>query len=212
MKKLFFTLIMIFSLCSNYAAADELTAHQFLEISSNNILTVMNGHKEAGVTDVDVLSASLEDLLEQVVDFKSIAKAVMGKHRKKLTPEQKQEFTSVFKKTLVQLYTKVFVQFEIVRIDVEPPIKDLPFKGSVAMKVTASDGAIYSISYSVRKNKEQQWMVRNVILDGINLGLAYRNQFDSAYVQHGGDMTKVLYSWAADVSDDDEVANAKVAS
>jgi phospholipid transport system substrate-binding protein len=44
------------------------------------------------------------------------------------------------------------------------------------------------------------WRVRNVIVDGVNLGLTYRNQFASA-MQSGdarGDIDAVIDEWTLD--------------
>jgi phospholipid transport system substrate-binding protein len=45
------------------------------------------------------------------------------------------------------------------------------------------------------KKRQQGWRVTNVTIDGINLGLAFRQQFASAMAQNEGRMDDVIASW-----------------
>ena len=53
----------------------------------------------------------------------------------------------------------------------------------------------------MRANTSGAWKVRNIIVDGINLGLTYRNQFDGAMSRHGNDIEKVIGNWSEEVED-----------
>lgn len=58
------------------------------------------------------------------------------------------------------------------------------------MKIYAN-GAAYDLHYAMKKRK-QGWMVTNVTLDGINLGLAFRQQFASEMAQNKGSIDDVI--------------------
>ena len=47
------------------------------------------------------------------------------------------------------------------------------------------------------------WQVRNIIVDGINMGLTYRNQFDSMMITNNNDMDAVIANWAAEADDEE---------
>ncbi|PPR13724.1 MAG: hypothetical protein CFH43_01071, partial [Proteobacteria bacterium] len=59
------------------------------------------------------------------------------------------------------------------------------------------------VIYSMRKNKEGQWQARNMIVDGINLGLTYLNQFDSAMNRYERNIDKVISSWQTDLDNEE---------
>ena len=40
-----------------------------------------------------------------------------------------------------------------------------------------------------------QWKVRNVIVEGINMGLLFRDQFAQAMQAQGGDLEAVISNW-----------------
>lgn len=72
-------------------------------------------------------------------------------------------------------------------------------QASVAMEVVASDGTVYPVSYSLRLD-DDQWKVVNVIVNGINLGLTFRNQFDQAMRDNGRDYDAVIDGWSPDLA------------
>jgi phospholipid transport system substrate-binding protein len=181
--------------------AEELTAHEVILHSSDKVIKTLRQHDGETPEDIKELGDELLAILEGVVDFNSIAKAVMGKHYKVATNAQKQRFIPIFKNTMSYLYAKSMVKFKIVNIDVIPPSDgiDLEKKGNVSMAVTTDEGKIYSIVYTMRQDAEGNWKVRNMVLDGINLGLTYRNQFDSATLGYDGDIDKTIDNWSKEM-------------
>jgi len=80
-----------------------------------------------------------------------------------------------------------------------------PRRPTVNMEITTASGAVYPLSYTMGKNKAGQWQMKNIIINGINLGLTFRNQFGSAVKdpQYGGDLDKVIDAWGGLVSEVD---------
>ena len=54
----------------------------------------------------------------------------------------------------------------------------------------------------MKRGGDGQWRMRNVILDEINLGKVYRNQFAAAAVKYKGDIDQVIDNWS--VTDEGE--------
>ncbi len=48
-----------------------------------------------------------------------------------------------------------------------------------------------------------QWKVVNVIVNGINLGLTFRNQFDQAMRDHNRDYDAVINGWSPQLDVED---------
>ena len=53
----------------------------------------------------------------------------------------------------------------------------------------------------MRKNEAGNWVVRNIIVDDVNLGLTYMNQFDGAVKRHGS-IEKAIESWPEEMEDE----------
>ena len=58
------------------------------------------------------------------------------------------------------------------------------------------------MSYTLQK-LQGEWKVRNVIVNGINIGKLFRDQFADSMQRNGNDLEKTIASWA------DVVAKAK---
>lgn len=71
------------------------------------------------------------------------------------------------------------------------------------MRATTDDGATYILSYSMRRSEDGGWEVRNIIADGVSLGLTYRSQFDDLMSRHQ-DIDQVIKAWPKENDPDEQ--------
>lgn len=143
-------------------------------------------------------------VLDTLVDFEALTRGVMGKSYKEATDDQKTEFLRTLRIYIVETYTKALVKFKSKTIQILPLKKTPTSKATISMNVTTQDNKTFKLTYSMAK-KESQWRVRNIIVDGINMGLTYRSQFDSMMTSNGNDIDAVIDTWSS-ATDDEEVA------
>lgn len=198
---LLLTSFMVFSTQAN-AQVDE--PQDIVRTSIDKVMLSIETNRDTFEQDPTILTNEMVVILSPVVAFDSIATAVMGKYKNEATDEQKERFAKTFRETMVKLYAKALIAFESKSIEVlEPSLADVsPKKAKITSHVTAEDGTVYKVIYSMRKNKEGQWQARNMIVDGINLGLTYLNQFDSAMNRYEHDIEKVINSWQSDLDNE----------
>lgn len=200
--------VFLFSLVTGYTALADSNKgpREVIQESSDRVLETVERQKEQA--DGEVTRAMAEELLqalEPAVDFNSIARGVMGKHRQAASEEQVQRFAAIFKDSLSQLYMRSFQSLDVKAVKV----MDLPddfdpetaSKASVQMQTTTGGGESFNLNYSMRKNDEGRWVVRNIIVEGINLGLTYMNQFDGAMKRHGS-IDKTIESWPEEMENE----------
>ena len=48
------------------------------------------------------------------------------------------------------------------------------------------------------RKKTGEWMVVNVVINGINLGKTFRNQFVQSAQRSGGNIDQVISGWSSD--------------
>ena len=145
----------------------------------------------------DQLISEIDIVLSPVVDFDYIAKRVMGKYYRKASKEQREQFSAVFKTTLLKTYAKALVGFHIEKYAMVPPRKKSPDdkKQIVTVDVFSADGAKYSLVYYMKRD-ESGWKLVNAILDGsINIRLSFKNQFADLMQRSKGDIAKVISTW-----------------
>ena len=164
---------------------------------------LMNVLDDPAFQEVDPLLVEVETILDTVVDFSYISKRVMGKYYRKASAEQQQTFTQAFKATLIRTYAKSLSDFGIVRYEMAPQGKPSPKpnKQIVSVYVYASNGTKYTLVYYMLK-QDDNWKLVNVLVDGINLRLNFKNQFADMVSRTKGNVGQVVTDWEALVSTD----------
>ncbi|MCC5883549.1 MAG: ABC transporter substrate-binding protein [Halomonas sp.] len=191
--------LMLASLAA--AAAPERGPEQVIRDSVDELMGQIEGRKDYYANNPDELKALVDANLDDIADFRYIGASVMGRYFQNATPQQRSRFANVFRQTLIDTYTKGLVTFdyrELRVLDTQRPPRHED-QAAVAMEVVAMDGAVYPVSYTLRLS-DGQWKVVNVIVNGINLGLTFRNQFDQAMRDHGRDYDAVIAGWAPEIA------------
>ena len=71
----------------------------------------------------------------------------------------------------------------------------------VEVKQTLDTGnSQYPISYKLRKN-DGDWKIVNIIINGVNLGLTFRNQFQALAISYDENIELTLKNWVSDAGD-----------
>jgi phospholipid transport system substrate-binding protein len=143
----------------------------------------------------------VEALLDPVVDFPRFAGSVMGKKYYEMsTAEQRARFADSFKWGLVRTYGLALTEFEDGKLVLVPATTppQRPDRVSVNQEIHTATGQIYPVVYSMAYTDAEGWRMRNIIVNGVNMGLTYRNQFASAAQnpEYGGDLDKIIDAWA----------------
>ncbi|WP_346798884.1 ABC transporter substrate-binding protein [Halomonas sp. Bachu 37] len=181
--------------------AQERSPEELIRDNINEFMAELNSREAYYAANLDELKAQVDESLEEVADFRYIGASVMGSYFRNATPEQRARFADVFRQTLIDTYTKGLVTFDYdeVRVLDDQRAQRYDDQASVAMEIVANDGQVFPVSYSLRLS-DGQWRVVNVIVNGINLGLTFRNQFDQAMRSNNRDYDAVIDGWAPELA------------
>ncbi len=154
---------------------------------------------------------AVHKILDPVIDYRGFARGVMGAYastdryrsldeagRDKLK-EQLARFTETMRVGLIRTYGKGLLAFGGSRIEVvdDESIDPEAKSASVRQLIYAEDSDPYTVLYQMGRNREGEWKLRNVIIEAINLGQVYRNQFEAAARKYDGDLDAVINNWAS---------------
>lgn len=194
-----------------HAAAQ--TPHQVVEDTSLRVMETLNANRELYQRDTGAFYNGLNEILEPVVDFQGIARSVMTvRYSRSASPEQLARFIETFKRSMVEFYGNALLEFDSGKIQVLPPARgsqQTESRASVDMEVQANNGNVYPVTYTMA-NIDGQWKVRNVIVEGINIGLLFRDQFAQAMQTHRNDLDAVIDNWGGVVAESREVVKDEV--
>lgn len=156
-------------------------------------------HEEKGLyqDDPQAFYRSMDEELRNFVDFRRIAARVMGRYARQASPEQRDEFVEKFKRSLFDSYAQALVSADDFTIEVKEATinPNNEERASVRMEVVSASGNRYPVTYSMYKADADRWMMENVIVEGVNIGLAFRDRFSQEMEKNGGEVQKVIDDW-----------------
>lgn len=144
--------------------------------------------------------AALNNLVDQnitpFVDIPGIARGVMGQFYRQATPEQRDRFTSVLKQNMVNAYASGLASYNNQKVVVKPykPGDDLN-RAQVDLEVTLDNGSVVPVTFQMVRDGNGAWKARNLLINGLNLGLTYRKRFAEVVEQASGNLDKAISTW-----------------
>ena len=191
-------LLAALPLVANAAAAP--SAHDLVDRTTKELLSDLAANKEQYKTNPSAFYDALNRIVGPVVDAEGISKSIMTvKYSRKATPEQMLRFQDNFKRSLMQFYGNALLEYNNQGITVAAAKDENDTRTSVDMQVKGTNGTLYPVSYTLEKINGE-WKVRNVIINGINIGKLFRDQFADAMQHNGNDLDKTINGWAGEVA------------
>ena len=189
------------SAAAGSAAAGIEKPRELVQQTTDQVLALIEEAQSYAAEDPERFYREVEVLLAPVVDFPRFARSVMAAHFKSASVEQRERFAESFKWNLVRTYAFALTEFndgEVVLIPAERAPRK-PNRRSIKQEIRLAGGGIYTVIYSMgRSNEQEAWRMRNIIVEGVNMGITYRSQFKSAMQdpKFGGDIDKVIDAWS----------------
>lgn len=172
---------------------------EMVQSATNTLLTRLVKEKDTLKKDPQALYRLVEENITPFVDVDGIARGVMGQYYRQATPEQRTQFAVVFKQSLVRTYAKGLTAYDNQKVVFKPyKAGQDAKKAQVDLDVHSSSGQVYPVTFQMRLDKGGTWKVNNILLNGINLGLTFRNQFGSAVESNKGSIDKAIAGWTPD--------------
>ncbi len=185
----------------------------YVDNNTQRLVAKLNQERGLYKSNPEAFYVSMDETLREFVDFRRIAARVMGRYARQTTPAQRDEFVQKFKRSLFDSYAQALVNAEEFKIKVKEatinPQDD--GRGSVQMEVITQSGNRYPVTYSMYKTEDGRWMMENVIVEGVNIGLAFRDRFAQEMEENRGQIQAVIDGWSDAVESlklDEEVSQS----
>jgi len=197
---------------------------------TEGLLSAVEKERENFGENPEPFYQEVESLVLPLMDMRSFARGVMGQYgsskayRALKTKEEKDafkarvvRFADVFKVSMVRTYSKGLMTFTGQDISVVPftekELAEITASGRAEVRqlVARENDEPYELKYSFARNKGGDWLARNVLVDGINLGRVYQSQFAQAVIDNDGDVDAAIDNWSATLATD-EAEQAESAS
>ena len=196
-------LILFFILFIAVSIQSEEDPYIFIDSNAQKMVEVLTADADLFDTNREEYEDKIKIIFEPMIDFRRVSASVMGKkYYLMATPEQRSNFVNIFKNSLLDTYAETLAQWGDSSISTNFP-DELPVNGilNVEVKQTLDTGTSkYPISYKLRKSSEG-WKIVNIIINGVNLGLTFRNQFQALAKSHDENIEATLENWVSDAGD-----------
>ena len=193
------------------AQESAVTAHGVVNDATQRVMAVVIEADSYFDEDPERYYQQVQDILDPVIDFRGFARSVMGPYasssRYRSLDEagrtqlrgQLDRFTEVMRRGLVRTYSKGLLAYGDSRVEVFAATDENPEgdRATVRQLVYNNQPEPYVLIYQMGRGKSGDWQLRNIIIEGVNLGEIYRNQFEASARQNDGDLDAVIASWTA---------------
>jgi phospholipid transport system substrate-binding protein len=171
----------------------------FLDDRAQAMVNVIRSNQSLYVSDPEQFKAKINTIFEPMVDFRRVGASVMGKkYYIAATKDQRLQFISVFKTSLLDTYSSTLAQWGDQTIETNFSKKTEFNKTEDVNQSLITSNNIYPITYKVRNDGKGNWLIINIIVNGVNLGLTFRNQFQALASEHNENIDAIINNWVSD--------------
>ncbi len=123
---------------------------------------------------------------DEIIDFEKLSQATLGFHWRKITDQQKAEFTKEYKDFLYRFYVKSMFKFKNSQIEYRREITT-GMSGKIKTEVYfKEDGENRNAMIEYVLNKTPKgWRISDVVIEGITLSLSYKDVFSKIINEKG---------------------------
>ena len=180
-----FLLVLLLPVAAMAASAPQ----QMLQTVSDQMIAELVANRAKVKTDPNYIVDLVDRMLVPHVDFDEMSKRVLATHRREATPAQRERFKVEFSKLVVRTYSTAFRQYTDQKVEFFGERAAEGDANRVEIKsLIKQDGGQQPIPVNYRLiNKNGEWKVYDLNVDGVSLVSNFREQFSSSINNQGLD-------------------------
>ncbi|HBD13271.1 MAG TPA: hypothetical protein DCZ13_14065, partial [Porticoccaceae bacterium] len=187
--------------------------YQLIVDNTERVLTLARSARSYFQDDPERYFKQVSEIVDSLVDTERFTRGVMAtyaspqRYQALTSGEEKAHFQarinyfgSILKHDLIYTYAKALLDFADERIETLPPARDAITDKSarIEQKIYRPGEAAHLIQYSLYRAPGESWKLYNVIVDGINIGHIFRNQFAYAVEKYRGNIDQAIANWSTE--------------
>ena len=177
----------------------------FINLNSNSIANVSSSFiDDITIRASNILSSQdteefkIQELIkigQNSVDIDGIGFYTLGKHRKSLNDEQKDEFKKIFRKYFLKSFSTRLIQYKEAKIVIiSEDIKSEKYTIVKSKLLATSNRPEISIEWRVYTKDPSKPLIRDLIIEGLSLARTQREEFNSIITNNDGNISALFTS------------------
>ncbi len=188
-------------MCLHSNAVSASNPHKFIDLQAQKMVSIIRNNQELYSNDPELFKDKINVVFEPMVDFRRVGASVMGKkYYLAASAAQRLQFIQSFKTSLLDTYSSTLAQWGDQKILTVFPEESVYKRTEDVQQNLITASNTYPITYKVRKDKNGNWLIINIIVNGVNLGLTFRNQFQALAQEHNEDIDEIIKHWTSDAN------------
>ena len=174
-----------------------LTSHSVANVSSNFIDEITDKASNI-LSSKDTREIKIKELIkigESSVDIDGIGFYTLGKYRKSLNDDQKNEFKEIFREYFLKSFSTRLVEYKEAKIVViSEDVKNDKYTIVKSKLLATSNRPEATIDWRVYTKDPSNPLIRDLIIEGLSLARTQREEFNSIIMNNGGDINALFTS------------------
>ena len=177
----------------------------FINLNSNSIANISSSFIDDITARASIILSSqdteefkMQELIkigENSVDIDGIGFYTLGKHRKNLSDDQKDEFKKIFREYFLKSFSTRLVQYKEAKIVViSEDVKNEKYTIVKSKLLATSDRPEIAIDWRVYTKEPSKLLVRDLIIEGLSLARTQKEEFNSIIMSNDGDINALFTS------------------
>ncbi|OGI38610.1 MAG: hypothetical protein A2140_06040 [Candidatus Muproteobacteria bacterium RBG_16_62_13] len=162
---------------------------QTVREATDKILLLIRKNRAAYQGDQRKLYAMVDQNVLPYFDFRKMSALVLGSNWREADVAQRDRFISEFRQLLVRTYATALLKYNDEKVVILPYRAPLPDDRTVTVKteVRRSGQTPIPISYEFYLNRDGQWKVYDVSIEGVSIVTSYTNTYAERVSRDGLD-------------------------
>ena len=174
---------------STAATTSTMSPGELIELGVTRLTKQMLAQRAMLELDAEKLYALVDWHLGPHLAARKIARLVVGRHWKKATKAQQEEFTVSFRRLLIKTYAApIFEHVADAKIEFKPySIKKHSRITIVRTLIRFDNGSKLPIDYKLFLDSDGQWLIYDVLINRLSLVINFRNSYGRIIESRGFD-------------------------
>jgi phospholipid transport system substrate-binding protein len=180
-------LVLCLMLGTSQVAAAAKSAEAVVKETSDGVISRIESQRSALEANPEQVYDLVNELVIPHFDFISMSKWVLGKNWKSANEAQRTEFVEQFKTLLVRTYARALLEYSGQEVKYFP-VEQNPKSNLAVVKteLTSANAQPFPVAYRMHQ-KNEEWKVVDVAVDGVSLVSTYRGSFATQIKKEGFD-------------------------
>ncbi|GMR08762.1 MAG: ABC transporter substrate-binding protein [Gammaproteobacteria bacterium] len=150
-----------------------------IQDTTDKLLTSLRSNRKLLSENPQYINELINSAVVEHFDFEKMSRLVLGKHWRKASTEQRQQFPEEFKALLVRTYATALLEYDNQDIRyLTSPASEARDEAIVKTEIMPRNASAIPVNYRLSRNGEH-WKVYDITIDGISLVMTYRSTFAS---------------------------------